>query len=228
MNPPRIHKAVYRRFSIGSTVKLSPQSLNRLTRAFSSWENATPNALEGRTAVIYMALPETGPVAIKSYQRGGMMARIINDRYLKLGTTRCRNEFDFLCHAFRAGVSVPHPLIHITRGYPFYKAWLITRQIKDHRSFTRIALEDPARAAQLMPIISKQVRRLIENRIFHVDLHPGNVIIDPAGKPYIIDFDKARFTRFSLRKTVQLLNNRWEKAISKYHLPREISPLLLD
>ena len=228
MIPVPVHTRAHQGFSIGSTMKLNPKSLNQLIQAFSSWETATPDPLDGRAAVKYMTLPETGPVAIKSYQRGGLIAKITKDRYLRMGKPRSQKEFEFLCHASRAGLSVPRPLIYVTRGFFFYKAWLITRRIRGHRPFTQVAMEDPIRGAQLMPSISKQVKMLIKNRIFHVDLHPGNILIDEAGKPYIIDFDKARFTRFSPGKTIQLFNDRWIKAISKYHLPPEISILDLN
>jgi 3-deoxy-D-manno-octulosonic acid kinase len=156
------------------------------------------------------------------------MALLTKNRYLKLGKTRSQREFEFLAHAARAGVSVPRPLVYITRGYPLYRAWMVTQRVKGHNSFAALAMADPANALKLMPLISENIKILIKNRIFHVDLHPGNVLIDPAETPYIIDFDRARFTTYSPRKTVKLLRRRWKNAISKHHLPREISNLELD
>ena len=229
MKNHHIHKRIYRGFSIGSTMNLSTQTLQHLTRTLFSWNTATiPAPLDGRAAVEYTTLPETGPVVIKSYQRGGLVAKIIKEHYLKTGKTRCQKEFDFLNQASMAGISVPQPLIYISRGYPFYRAWLITQRIKNHRSFTRIAMENPTNAAQFMPSISKQVRLLIKNNIFHVDLHPGNILIDAEGNPYIIDFDRARMTHLSPKKMIRRLQTRWEKALLKYHLPSTISNLALD
>ena len=207
---------------------LGPQSLTGLTRALSQWNSATPNPLNGRVPVKYMTLPETGPVVIKAYRRGGMMALLARDRYLRTGKTRSRREFDFLNCAARAGVSVPRPLIYVTRGFPLYRAWLVTREIKGHRSFAALAVEKPAKAVRLLPSISKNIHLLIKNKIFHVDLHPGNVLIDEEEQPYIIDFDKARITRYSSSRCMQLIENRWKKAVSKYHLPTVISHLKLD
>ncbi len=213
---------------MGSAVPLGDRTLSRLAHTFSSWNESAPNPLDGRVAVKIMALPETGPVVIKSYRRGGMMTLLARERYLRTGQTRSQREFYFLNHAAQAGVSVPRPLIYIAQGVLFYRAWLVTQEIKGHQSFATLASEDPARAVQLMPSISKNIQLLIKNNILHVDLHPGNVLIDEKGQSYIIDFDKARMTRYSTSRVMQLIQTRWKKAVSKYHLPPIISNLELD
>lgn len=228
MNANRIHKRVYQRFLFGSSLPLSSKSLDYLIGEIASWEHAKPRVLDGRGTVKHMILEETGAVVIKSYRRGGVMALLTKDRYLRAGKTRSQKEFEFLSHAARAGVSVPRPLIYIARGYPLYRAWLVTQRIKSHNSLATLAMKDAESAGKLMPLISKNITLLIKNKIFHVDLHPGNVIIHESGTPYIIDFDRARFTTHSPQKTTQLFNKRWMKAIAKYHLPSEISRLELD
>ncbi len=228
INSSRIHKRVYRGFSFGSTVKLSVRSLDRLIWNITCWEDLLPQALDGRGPVHYMNLPETGAVVIKSYRRGGLMALLIKDRYLRTGKTRSQREFEFLSHAARAGVSVPRPLIYISGGYPLYRAWLVTQRLKEHKSFAVLATENPEAALKLMPLISENIHILIRNKIFHVDLHPGNVLIHESGIPYIIDFDRARFTANSPQRTAELLQIRWEKAIFKHHLPPVILNLNLQ
>ena len=49
--------------------------------------------LGGRTALTLEQIDEFGPVAIKSYYRGGWMRYLIKRRYLKLGKTRDQIDF---------------------------------------------------------------------------------------------------------------------------------------
>jgi 3-deoxy-D-manno-octulosonic acid kinase len=77
-----------------------------------------------------------------------------------------------------------------------------------------------------MDQVVRSVRRLIEARICHVDLHPGNVLVDGDGRIYLIDFDKAfRFTG-SDRELRDWYISRWRRAITKHGLPEVLGDAL--
>jgi predicted unusual protein kinase regulating ubiquinone biosynthesis (AarF/ABC1/UbiB family) len=60
---------------------------------------------------------------------------------------------------------------------------------------------------------------LAENRILHVDLHPGNILVDTRPQVYIIDFDKAVTTAYHSSKLRQRYIRRWRRAVIKHELP---------
>ena len=41
-----------------------------------------------------------------------------------------------------------------------------------------------------MASVIDQISRLIDHGIWHVDLHPGNVVIDQNDRVFLLDFDK--------------------------------------
>lgn len=183
--------------------------------------------LEGRAAVRFTALPETGPVVIKSYKRGGLISRINQDRYLNLGSIRSHREFDFLIVAQNAGVRVPVPVAYAATRSWLYKTWLVTKKIEGYRSFAALCRENPKQALTFIPEISRNIVRLIQHRIHHVDLHPGNIILDNTDTVFIIDFDKARRYANHTPRLAAAYQDRWARAIHKYNLPRPLGALAL-
>ncbi|SMC45801.1 3-deoxy-D-manno-octulosonic acid kinase [Desulfocicer vacuolatum DSM 3385] len=222
---PDIHHIVHKNYSFASDRLLSNTSLDKLIDIFRSNPGHGTHMLEGRIPPQFLILPETGSIVIKSYQRGGWMARINKDRYLNTGQIRSKREFDFLIAAEKAGITVPLPVAYASVGFPFYKTWLILKEVKEHRSFVRVCLEDRKRALGFLPEISNAINRLIKHNIQHVDLHPGNILLNGDNKIYIIDFDKARYWSKSKSRLKKSYHQRWGRAVQKYKLPEEISAL---
>ncbi len=215
----KIHKTKYKAYCFGSLCHLNHTTLDTLINIFQCEPNNKPGRLEGRVVPQFTSIPEAGPVVVKSYKRGGLLSRINKDTYLKIFNIRSRKEFEFLLHAGKAGVTVPTPVAFASRGYPFYKAWLITKEITDHISFAQLCFTEKEKALNLIPEISRNIRLLIQNSIHHVDLHLGNIIIDKNYRNYIVDFDKAHY--FNKNKLILAMKyqKRWSKAIKKYSLP---------
>jgi len=74
----------------------------------------------------------------------------------------------------------------------FYHAWLVTREIEHAQTLAELSVKDLKRTEKALEKLEGQIELLINNSILHIDLHPGNVLMDGSGKIYIIDFDKAR------------------------------------
>ena len=223
----KFHTMVHRSYSFGFRGHLSTASLDRLIDIFQSPPNHETEILEGRVPPRFAILPEAGPVVIKTYKRGGLVSRINNDRYLKLGRIRSRREFDFLIAAQKAGVMVSSPVAYASKGFPFYKTWLITKEIKVHSSFVRLCRKDKENALALIPEISRNINSLIRNKIHHVDLHPGNILMDGNNNIYIIDFDKACLYSRNKARLAIAYKKRWTRAVHKYKLPEDIAALEL-
>ncbi len=241
-----IYHTDYRSFAFGSSVKLSGETFEKLIAIFEfqpsnsgdffndsmGQSNIDPDfngekkVLNGRGTVKSIYIPEAGNVIIKKYKRGGLISCFNKKTYINFrGKIRSKREFEMLFMAKKAGVNVPFPLAYVSRGNLFYRAWLITKEINQCQNFAEVAVQNRERAMKIFPEISGSVKKLIRNRIYHVDLHPGNVLIDADDRNYIIDFDKAFCFMGSVKKLSRFYRKRWARAVVKYDLPDFMSNL---
>ncbi|RIL04638.1 MAG: hypothetical protein DCC75_12435, partial [Proteobacteria bacterium] len=133
-----------------------------------------------------------------------------------------------LVEAASIGVRVPEPVAWVDRGAVIYRAWLVTKEIKGHRSLAELALSASNSASlseisKVLEELGRQVELLIQNRLLHVDLHPGNVVVDQHGQVYILDFDKARKFTGGIRELRDQYLRRWRRAVIKHNLPDSLS-----
>ena len=219
----------YRSYEFVSLSELNAICLDDLILLFNSKENKKPGMiLGGRNAVRQTTIEDVGPVMVKHYTRGGFISHFNRQRYLFSKKKRGNIEFEFLAHAKKAGVSVPKPFAHASYGSLFYKAWLITKKIEKAQNFAEICLNDLNKAITFLPEISDNINKLIAASIHHIDLHPGNIIIDGSSKVFIVDFDKACHVSGSREKLKKKYRQRWQRALKKYKLSDKLSNLLLE
>lgn len=192
--------------------------LDRWIECFKTRQVISKSGLAGRTQMQTVSIPDKGSYFIKTYFRGGMVRRFLKRKYLRTGKTRARLEFEINTRVQKLGVSVPEPVAFAHQGTMFYQCWLISRQIEDSRTLAEFYASDWERARRIMPRIARQVGKLIENRILHVDFHPGNVLVAPD-RVYLIDFDKGRIFNGTQDKLIARYRERWDRAVLKYNLP---------
>jgi len=214
-------------YSYGTCLDLAPPEAAALFRLFEQPPGRAGGILTGRADPVMADIPGVGGVVVKHYRRGGLVRYFIKDRYLRTGAPRPRCEYEMLETVRSLGISSPEPLVWAIRGRLFYKAFLVTRKIEKHRSLTDIAAQDSALSRSAVAQAAGQIRLLIENGIYHVDLHPGNVLLDGDGKVYIIDFDKARRVGWSRDRLCRAYVARWKRAVEKYGLPGDMTQTLM-
>ena len=207
-------------YYFGFSSNLTDSQLRTLTGFFHHPDSIGVSVLGGRTSVTPAKLDGIGSVVIKHYRRGGLMRYFIKRRYLKFGKTRSRREFELLDTVANLGINVPQPIAYAHRGRLFYQAWLVTREIQQPLSLARLSLQDEKKTGEVMESAIKQVSSLIQNQILHVDLHPGNVVVDTAGKVYLLDFDKGKFYHGNRQKLQNRYLTRWQRAVDKHGLPK--------
>lgn len=214
-------------YCIGSDIDLSSDSLEKIIAEIASSDVGERSlaTLQGRTSVRIFNLPETGSVVMKSYHRGGAFSKVIKDLYLRFGKCRALKEFQCLHDALSGGVHVPKPIAYIQKGKVFYKNWLITAEIKAATSLVNYNREDHKRLRETISLVAKEVSKLIDLGIWHIDLHPGNVLITEAGEVYLIDFDKARRYRGHRKSLRDKYICRWRRAVQKHELDNSIFEL---
>jgi 3-deoxy-D-manno-octulosonic acid kinase len=213
-------------YHFGFSLNLTESQLRPLTGRFHDSDSTGVAVLGGRTAATPAQLDGIGAVVIKHYRRGGLLRYFIKRRYLKLGKTRAQREFELLAAVAEFGVNVPQPIAFAYSGHLFYRAWLITREIRQPLSLADLSLQDEDKTGRVMASVIKQVSSLIQNHILHVDLHPGNVVADNAGKVYLLDFDKGKVYHGNRQKLKNRYLTRWQRAVSKHGLPIILTELI--
>jgi len=143
-----------------------------------------------------------------------------------VGKTRGQREFELLDLAGSSGIHVPQPVAYAYRGRLFYAAWLVTRSIREPVTLARLSQQDVEEARQVVPAAAEQIGLLIKNKILHVDLHPGNVVIDDSRQVYLLDFDKGRVFRGSREKLKDRYIARWQRAVVNHRLPEILNDAL--
>ena len=215
----RITHIIHHAFTFASSYRLTPEHINQLITVFNSPGGQADAVLGGRTTVSTLDLQGIGHVLVKPYSRGGIIRYMIKNTYLRIGKPRCQIEYEQMQRAGDLGINVPEPVAYAHQGRIFYKAWLITRKVKDAKSLADLSHTDADRTQRVLDEVTHQVSALVHHKIYHADLHPGNLLIDHDNHVYIIDFDKARHYKGSKDKLRSRYLKRWKRAVIKHDLP---------
>ncbi len=155
---------------------------------------AVPVAAGGRGSAWFVQAP-SGEAVLRTYRRGGMAARISDDRYVWLGARRTRGFHEFrLLQTLRArGLPVPAPIATAYwRAGSTYRAALLIERIAGARSLGD-ALND-AQGGSVETIAWDAIGSCIADfhRVgaFHADLNVDNVLMNDQGQIWLIDFDR--------------------------------------
>lgn len=148
----------------------------------------------GRGGVTYVRTPQAGKEGdwvLRHYRRGGMVARVMGDRYLWNGVEQTRSfaEFRLLAALTARGLDVPCPVAaRYRRSGVQYRADLITLQIADVQTLAQ-HLARRAIDAAMAGRVGTAIARLHAAGAYHADLNAHNVLLD-ARKVWVIDFDR--------------------------------------
>jgi 3-deoxy-D-manno-octulosonic acid kinase len=132
--------------------------------------------------------------ALRRYLRGGWAAHVARDRYIYLGEDRTRpfSEFRLLWKLRGMQLPVPVPVAAgYRRGRITYVAELITERIAGARSLAERVRADDLRDADWQAI-GLCLRRFHAAGVHHADLNAHNLLLDDAGRPWLVDFDRGR------------------------------------
>ena len=216
----------YDSYNFGFSYDLSDHQLKHLIKLFQTPSKTSNSILGGRKSVLIDEIDDIGSVAVKYYHRGGFIRYFIKKRYLKWGKTRGQKEYELLQKVRRLGINAPEPIAFAYRGCLFYQSWLVTKEIKQHQTLAKLSLSNEKRTRFVMGNVIEQISTLIKNNILHVDLHPGNVIIDNQDRIYILDFDKGSIFLGNKKTLKNRYIRRWNRAVKKHGLPEMLIELM--
>lgn len=137
---------------------------------------------------------QTGKPALvlRHYWRGGLMGRLFGDRFWwqPLSRSRAMAEFALLGQLQAAGLPVPKPVAaRCVRHGLFYRADLLIERIPNARDLVAI-LRERALSDGEWQAVGRVIRQMHAVGAWHSDLNAHNLLLDNAGKIWVIDFDK--------------------------------------
>lgn len=131
---------------------------------------------------------------LRHYHRGGFVANFVVDHYFWLGIERSRSlrEWRLLRRLHEAGLPVPRPVAaHARRSGFAYTADIITAYLPDTRKLSAYLTEGQA-PRECWAAIGAMLRDIHEHGADHPDLTAHNILLDTAGRVFLVDFDNAR------------------------------------
>ena len=146
---------------------------------------------EGRGTTHFIELNGT-PCVLRHYRRGGVVAKLLGDRYLRatLPESRAWREWHLLADLVSRGLPVPTPVAaQVVTAGPFYRADLITQRLENTRSLSE-ALQAGALSEKQWQAIGRCIRRFHHAGVYHADLNAHNILLSANDAVWVIDFDK--------------------------------------
>ena len=174
----------------------------RLPQAREDWfdpghwaARARPVHAGGRGGAWFVDAP-FGPAVLRHYLRGGLAARMSRDRYVWQGEKRVRSfaEYRLTDILRQSGLPVPRPLAaSYRREGAFYRAAILVERLHDVRTFAERVAADGEGAP--WEDAGRLVARFHLAGLDHADLNANNILFDPRGQGWLIDFDRGRLRR---------------------------------
>lgn len=216
-------------YLIGGREFLSDEVATRIVQLMRNVPDDAPRGvLAGRGYTGIQNVEGLGRVFVKQYAHGGLLRHITGGSFLCVGPSRSLQEYLMLERVREIGINAPHPMLFVNKGSFFYRTWLFMEEIVNSRNLAEVSrserTEDVDVLHEAMSKLGEQVLALIAHKIFHVDLHPGNVLVQEGGRVSIVDFDKAREFKGSSERLRELYLRRWRRAVIKHRL----SPVLTE
>ncbi len=156
--------------------------------------NKVTGSAKGRGTTWFVQL-DSLQGALRHYHRGGLFGKLVKDQYLFKAwqQTRSYQEFMLLKALRAAGVNVPRPIAAAAvRSGLFYRADLLSEKIPDAADLVDI-LQSESLSDAVYKEIGRQIKKMHQAGVNHTDLNIHNILLDKAGKVWIIDFDKCGF-----------------------------------
>jgi 3-deoxy-D-manno-octulosonic acid kinase len=132
-----------------------------------------------------------GDYALRHYRRGGLVAPLLGDRYLRraLQNTRAWREWDMLARLWSEGLPVPRPVAaRVVFNGPFYRADIITARLPAPLKLVEVLKTRPLKPEEWQAA-GRLIRRFHEAGVYHADLNAHNIVF-AADRMYLLDFDR--------------------------------------
>lgn len=165
-------------------------------------------------------------LVLRLYRRGGLARHFLSKSFIRnpfLGSSQYRplKEFFILKRLSPPSASfpVPTPVAVAVKVNKFtYSGMLITLEIPQAKTLLEQTPKKKELVKNCVTRAGELTREIIENGVYHTDLHLGNVMYQEDGSVYLIDFDGAKIisTDAQKRSARKKIASRWCRSIRKW------------
>lgn len=160
-------------------------------------ENAVTGSAQGRGTTWFVKHSDKHNASekhwvLRHYYRGGLIGKVINDRYWfsSQKDTRAAREFALLDYMQQLALPVPKPVAYrVTRHGLVYSADLLSSRIEHAQDLVALLSQQPL-SNTLWKKVGITIKRFHDNNIYHHDLNAHNILIDRNDNVFLIDFDR--------------------------------------
>lgn len=185
-------------------------------------QDAIVGQSHGRGVTWFVHLGQQGLV-LRHYYRGGIMGKLLHDRYGFTGFQRSRAvlEFHLLEQMRQYGLPVPQPCaVRLTRHGLFYRADILLERIPAAKDLVH-RLQTHALTLSEWQAIGQAIRRFHDSNIDHADLNIHNILLDANNTPWLIDFDKSKQRNDGVWK-----QNNLDRLLRSFRKEQRLNPAL--
>jgi 3-deoxy-D-manno-octulosonic acid kinase len=178
-------------------------------------------ALQGRGATYRLSTPH-GDWVVRRYRRGGALANVLRDRYLRLGEPRPLGELRVSVSARERGIRTPEVTaigVHPSRW--FLRADIATAYVPDSEDLAQLGFGQSTRTPEqqraAFAAAGKLVDELARVGLAHADLNLKNILIqfgEAEPRAWVLDLDRARIGSASgsgMRARLERSLAKWER-----------------
>lgn len=162
---------------------------------------------------------------LRLFRRGGLVSKLNSNLFLRsffnTGSFRPYWEFEVLVKLINQGIKVPTPKVAIVKKIVgnLYHGALVTKELigsKNLLDLITAADRDFNMLIEVSYLAGIETAKTIQAGIYHVDLHPGNVLC-LQNTAYLIDFDKARRipSNIKFEEIANKITSRWDRSLFK-------------
>lgn len=185
-----------------------------------------PHRIELRGRGPAYAIPAPGGDGrwlVRHYRRGGAVAPLLGDRYLRLGTPRPFRELA-ASEAVRArGVATPRVVAATVHpAGPFYRGDLVTEYVEDARDLAELLFRDDEPDAHRLRVVRAAgalVAELTAAGVRHRDLNAKNVLLAGEGaalRTLVLDLDRCRLAAPDPRASPEAMLERLLRSLAGF------------
>lgn len=156
---------------------------------------------------------------LRRYRRGGVVSKLLNDRYLWTGYARSRpvREFRLLAEAVGAGLPVPRPLAAEARRVgAYYTGSLLMVLIPEAKTLSARLTGAPDWQQLDWRALGSVLGRTHRLGFAHADLNAHNILIDAAQAHWLIDWDRGQRRRVDAHWPLHVLA-RLQRSLRKLY-----------
>jgi 3-deoxy-D-manno-octulosonic acid kinase len=157
-------------------------------------QGAMHAATGGRGTIAFVTTARGERWVLRHYRRGGMVARLVQDKYFWLGAeaTRSFREWRLLRQLRAWGLPVPQPIAACyQRGLLSYRADLVTAELPTRLTLAQALAAGPLDAAR-WDALGRCIGDLHAHGVQHADLNAHNLLLGDSGEVYVLDLDRGR------------------------------------